>query len=730
VKRVVTIVSLLIAGAALAKNAPAPAAKPAAAPATVVPPPPVDPWAGRTDLFVAPKLASNAKIDVGVTRFTLPNGLEVLVVSRHQVPAIDLLLAVKAGAVDEPADKVGLSQFVASMLRKGTQKRTADQISDALDFVGASFDAEAGDLHSTLHCRARSRDLALCLDMTADVLEHATFPQSEMKEVHDQLLAGVEAIKDSPEELASQFGQNFYYGDEDPRGRAASKRSLAAIDRKSLVEFHKAWYAPNHAVLAVAGDVDPKTIKAQLTKAFAGWKKHPVPKQPELKLAVPAGLHVRLVDKPDATQAAIALLGPGIAHTAPDYYAVRLMSWALGSGVFSSRLMKVIRSEGGKTYSAHLGFGVGHFAEPWTASTFTRVAETASTVKLLIDTIEKMKTGGPTADELTDGKGNIVGGYGLRLETPTELAAVLLSSKLDGMDDKAVEEFPQRINAVTLANAAASAAAHLSATALTICGPAAQVKPQLEKAGFKVDEVLRYDEPISAMDRKLAAAELQKAGIIAPAEAEAGQKLVAAALAAKGGDLAKVTAIQMSGKGTMSMQGQQMQIAVEEFQVPGKAARQEISIGPMKMVQLLADGKAWMKQGDKVMELPADAAKGLQRGLLRDPNFIWLYVQKGLLKARGLAPVGDGAAKLDAVELIHPDGDKTEVLLDPKTHLIARFEFSEDGKTEKQSFSDYRAVNGIMIPHKVSQSGEGGELQVTYDKVTLNPTLPASTFKP
>jgi zinc protease len=734
VKRV--LFSLLIAGNLFAQNnsaaKPAPA-KPAAQTGAQPAAQPKEPdfWAGRKDLFVAPKISPNVKVELGpIQRFTLPNGLEVLVVARPQVPVVDLVLAIKAGGNDEPKDRVGLSQFVASMLRKGTQKRTADQISELADFVGASFNADAGDDYSTITCHARSKDLGVCLDLTSDVVEHPTFPAGEMKEVHDQLEAAVESVKDNPQALAGQHAQNLYYGEDDPRGRATSKRTLAAIDRKALLDFHKAWYAPNHALLAVAGDVDPKAIKATLQKAFAGWKKHAVPKQAELKLPGEGPMKVRLVDKPDATQSAMVVMGPGVAHRAPDYYAVRIMAWALGAGGFSSRLMKVVRSEGGKTYGARLGFGVSHWATPWTASTFTRVSETAPTLKLVLDTIAEMKKGGPTVDEIDAAKGNLVGGYGLKLETAADLAHVLLTTQLDGMDAKAVEEFPQRMTAVSKELATQAAAAHLTPTALTVVGPAAQVRPLLEKAGWKVDEVIPFDAPINASERAKEAAEVKKSGDVSPAEAEAGKKLVAEALAAKGADLGKVQGIAMTGKGTMTMRGQTVDITIEEFQVPGKSARQDISMGPMKMQQIFSDGKAWMKQGDKVMELPSEVATQMKKGLLRDPNFILLYAQEGKLKARALPPVTDGGVKYDAVELIGPDGDKTEVLLDSKTHLIARFDYKEEGKSARQSFGDYRKEGGIAVPHKIQQSGEGTTMEVVYDKVTINPSLPATTFKP
>src|SRR5439155_24005923 len=139
---------------------------------------------------------------------------------------------------------------------------------------------------------------------------------------------------------------------------------------------------------------------------------------PPRPLPVPQkGLPVRLVDKPDATQSALLVLGPGIRHADPALYAVRLMNFALGGGGFSSRLMKSLRSEGGKTYHVGSMFEVGRESGSFEASTFTRTSETVETARLVLDEIARMRKSGPTAEELKAAKNNLIGGYGLRLET-------------------------------------------------------------------------------------------------------------------------------------------------------------------------------------------------------------------------------------------------------------------------------------------------------------------------
>jgi zinc protease len=740
VKRAIIATFLCAATPALAQQpqpkptAPAPAPTPPPATQKSVTPPPVevDPWAGRDDLYKAPAITPTTKVNLGtVQRFTLPNGLKVIVVPRRSVPAVNATLAIRAGDSANPADKSGLAQFTASMLRKGTQKRSSDQIAEAIDFVGGSLDASSDDDGTLVSCSSRSKDVQLCLDLVADLTQRPAFPEGELGEIRDQLISTVESSKDNPQSLAAEHAANLFFGDDDSRGRPMSRRSIGLIDRAALVDFHKSYYAPNNAVLAISGDVDPKTIKASLTKWFGAWKKHDVPKIVDKPLPDAGKLQVRLVDKPDATQSAIVLVGPGIKHADPDFFAVRLMNFVLGGGGFSSRLMKVVRSEGGKTYGARSSFDARRTPGPFVSSTFTRNSETTSTIELVQREIAKMRESGPTDEELKAAKGNLIGGYGLRLETGGDVARALLGAELDGLDAQFVEKYPERMNAVTVAQAAKSAAAHLQPQALVIVGKADEVKPLLIKAKLAdLLEVVSYTDPVSAAERKIASEEKTAAVTVSPEEADAGKKLLAVALLAKGGAaLGKLKDLAMSGKGTMTVQGQSLPIAIEEMTVPGKAVRAEISVGPGKVIQVFADGKAFMREGARVVDLPPQAAVQMQRGLWRDSNVILLHASQPGVTVRALPAVTEGASHYDALSIVPPDGEATRVLLDAKTHLIARIEYSEDGKPMREDLTDYRPEAGIHFPRKVSHSGNGQSIEISYDKIEVNKGLPPDTFK-
>jgi zinc protease len=695
-----------------------------------------DPWAGRNDLYLPPNLQPTTKVNVGqLSRSTTANGMLLITVPRHTVASVDVTLALRIPDTAEPIDKTGLAQYVAAMLRKGTAKRTADQISEAIDFVGGSLGAQAAGGGIYVSCHARSRDLSLCLDLLSDVAMNATFPDSEMGEARDELMTTVNGVKDNPQALASWHAANVFYGDDDPRGRPMSKRSIEAIARPDLMAFRDKWFAPNNAILAVSGDVDDKALKPMLQKTFGTWKKKSVPPVSD----VPArplptagkALPVRLVDKPDATQSSVLVIGPGIRHADPQYYAVRLMNYALGGGGFASRLMKVVRSEGGKTYGVRSSFDAGRDAGPFEASTFTRNAETAATVRLVIDEIAKMRAGGPTEEELKAAKNNLIGGYGLRLETGSDLAEELIGAEIDGLDNKYVVEYPARLDAVSIKEAATAAAQHLDPRALIVVGKAAEVGPQLKKAGYSKIEVVNYLDPVSGAERKAVQAQRSSTAEVLPAEAMEGRRLLGLTLTARGGQtaLAKVQTLAMTGKGMLSMQGQQMPISVELKEIRGKALREDIDMGGMAVRQVVANGKAYVQQGDKRMDMPPDKKLEMEKGQFRDPNFIVLNALQPGAKLRGLPQTTDGGVSYDTLEVISPDGDVYKLLLDGKTHQVVKMLYLEEQQQARDELGDYRIVDGVSFPFKLKHDNGQAHVDIQYDKVTVNPKLTNDLFQ-
>jgi len=591
----------------------------------------------------------------------------------------------------------------------------------------ASADLEA--THVT--CTALAKDLATCLTLMPEVVIGPSFPQDEMRQAAEQLISGLRLIRDNPEALAGEHFDNLLWGEDHVRGWPRSIEAVQAVTRKDLVAWHAARFAPNNALLAVAGDIDAKQLRADLTRGFGGWKKSKVtaPK----KLAEPSlkGVRVRLVDKPDQTQSQILVGHLGVAHADLDYLPTLLVNYTLGGGGFASRLQTVVRVKGGKSYGAHSDFERWRTRGAFQASAATRTPETAATLKLLVDEIARMHDQGPTAEDLAAAKANLAGAYPMRFQGPGDVAGAVLAAELHGLGEAYVREYPVRVDAVTLDAARAAAAKRLDPKNLVvvIVGKADEVGPQLDRAGLVYDKV-GYLEPISARDR--AARAPAAAGTLDPKKTESGKKLLDAALAAKGGE-AKLRAIKdLVAVGTVKLaaSGQSFDGAWTRVLVPPDRMSVAVNLRGLADIQMVITPEAVFQALNKaqVQDLKPEQAAELREGFWRDHDLILLrhLDQTTLVQDVGKTTV-EGKA-YDTVVLRPAGGGETRVLLDPKSKMIFRLVYQKGGSTGFEQYGDYRDVEGIKLPFAQHAESSNENLDVTVGEYKINGGVPTGTF--
>jgi zinc protease len=449
-------------------------------------------WAGRTDLIKAPPPPTPVALTLPkLERYALPNGLEVLIVARKDLPVVSYGIAIQAGGFDETREKLGVADFVAAMLRRGTKTRSADDISRAIDFVGGAIDAQATNEGTTATCSALSKDSQLCLELLADIVLRPTFPDDEMGDVRDQMLASVAARYDNPHALAAAHLDAQLFGDKHPEGWVQTAADVRRIDRAALQTFWKTFYRPQRAILAISGDVDSAALHAAVAKAFGDWERVDVPARPAFTIPKPPATRIRLVDRPDLTQATIMLGHPGIKHADPRWYAATLVNYVLGGSDFSSRLMAEVRAKRGLTYGIGSSFGSSLYEGAFRVNGATRNETTWEALVATIDELRKMKAAGPTAAELAKAKGYYAGSYPFSLQSAAGVAAALVGAEVHGLGDDYVRELPVRLAAVDVAAASAVARALLMPDNLqvVIVGKGDAIAPQLAKAGVAYERV-------------------------------------------------------------------------------------------------------------------------------------------------------------------------------------------------------------------------------------------------
>jgi zinc protease len=460
-------------------------------------------WKDRKDLIQAPPPPQAAALALPqVERWKLKNGLDVVVVARKDLPVVSFGIALKAGGYDEDkATTLGVADFTAAMLRKGTagkKKRSADDISRAIDFVGGALDAQADLESSSASCSVLSKDAPLCIDLLSDMLLHPTFPEAEMGEVRDQMQAGLASRYDSPYELGAAHFDNLLFGEKNPRGWVLTPEDVQKITRAQLVAFWKTYYRPGNALLAVAGDVDPARLRAQLEKAFGGWPKGDVPARGAFKMAALKATRVLIVDKPDLTQATILLGHRGIRHADPLWFPATLMNYVLGGSDFSSRLMTEVRAKRGLTYGISSSYGASLYDGAFLVTASTKNENVWEALVATVRELHKMKNDGPTTTELAKGKGFYAGSYPFELQSAAGLAAAIVGAELHGLDLDYVKDFPLRMAAVDEAQAKEAAGTLLDPDNLlvVVVGKGDVVEPQIAPRGLRVERI-GFKEPIS-----------------------------------------------------------------------------------------------------------------------------------------------------------------------------------------------------------------------------------------
>jgi zinc protease len=498
------LVLCLLAGCA-GKPAPPPpalAAAAAARPAAAADKgPDLSYWIGRKDLIQPPPPPQPRPLDLPrIERWKLGNGLEVLVVPRGELPAVSFAVAIKAGDYDERRQSLGVAAFTAEMLRKGTKRSSADQISALIDGVGGSLEAAARDTYSGVSCTVLAKDRSVCLRLLSEMLLTPTFPEVEMGEIRDQLMGSINQRYDNPGALAAAHFDSLLFGEHHPEGWALMPDDVRRIGRDDLVGFWKTYYRPNNSTLVIAGDVGALAgLRAEAEKAFGRWAQAPIPPRPPFEIPAHKGTLTRLVDKDDLTQTTLVFGHAGIRHNDPDWYAVTAMNYVLGGSDFSSRLMTEVRSKRGLTYGISSSFGASYYRGAFEVNAATKNESAWDTFAASVAEMRRMKAEGPTAEEVAKAHGYYAGSYPFQLQSAPSVASSIVAAELHGLGVDYVRDLAVRLGAVDVAAARAAAATYLHPDDLivVIVGRAQVVAPLLDKAGVKYQRV-GYHDPINA----------------------------------------------------------------------------------------------------------------------------------------------------------------------------------------------------------------------------------------
>jgi zinc protease len=422
-------------------------------------------------------------------RVVFKNGLTVLFLEKHGVPIVNFAALVKTGAAGDPLGEEGLASITAQLLRKGTQKRTAQQFAADADFTGGSVEADASADFSSVSGEFLNKDLARGLDLFSDALLHPVFPQPEVDKLLAQSLDGVRAAKDEARSvLGTYYNAYLFNGNGYGRTSDGDEISLTKIHRDAIVKFYESYYAPGNIILAVTGDFQTADMKQKLEEVFGPW-----PSKPVAAVRIPAlppvkGKKLLLVDKPDATQTYFAIGNVATAAGDPDRVAIRLVNTVFG-GRFTSLLNEALRVESGLTYGAMSAFDPRKAPGPFGIYSYTKNESTVQAIDMALQVLQKLHKQGITADELASAKSYIKGQFPPSIETSKQLAQIIALNEFHGLDDREINDLEARLDAVTPAIAQQVIQKHFPTDNLvfTLIGKRSEVAAGVQKYAEKQD---------------------------------------------------------------------------------------------------------------------------------------------------------------------------------------------------------------------------------------------------
>ncbi|MEW5930199.1 MAG: insulinase family protein [Gemmatimonadota bacterium] len=442
----------------------APAAAPA--PARLAPPAPLEARPIRFPQF---------------TETTLPNGLRVMVVENHRLPVANVSLYVESGAANDPRGKNGLASLAADLLDNGTARRSARQIAETIESAGGTLNTGADLDAVTVSSGVLSEQLPLAFDLVSDVALRPTFPADELETSRRQVLSGLQVALGDAGQIAQRRIVREIYGEGHPYGVTPTPETVRAITRNDVVQFHRAHFTPRNALLVVSGDVTPAQVQELARRHFGAWQGSAAPEPALVTPAMRERAGIVLVHRPGSVQSSIRVGHPGITPDNPDYYSLQVLNAILG-GLSTSRLERIIRSEHAWTYVARSQFSRPEGPGVFLGFTEVRNPVTDSALVEMLSQFRRIRDEPVSQEELDVAKSFLVGSFPLRFETASATAGQLATVRLLGLPIESLQQYTQKVAAVTPEDVQRVARRYLhpDRSTIVVVGDATQVLKPLE----------------------------------------------------------------------------------------------------------------------------------------------------------------------------------------------------------------------------------------------------------
>ncbi|WP_271407040.1 M16 family metallopeptidase [Tenacibaculum soleae] len=662
----------------------------------------------QIDRSVQPKPGPAPKVQLGkVDKFTLPNGLQVIMVENHKLPRASASLTIDNKAVAE-GNKAGLSNMMGSLLGRGTINITKDEFNEKVDYLGARVNFYS----SGASAASLKKYFPEILELMADGVKNSQFTQEEFDKEVKITLDGLKSNEKSVTAIARRVEDALIYGKNHPFGEFTTKESISNISLTDVQNNFNTYYKPNNAYLVIVGDINPSETKKLVTKLFGDWKKGNVP---AVAFAKPKNVNtteINFINMPNAVQSEIVVANNiDLKLGDKDYYAALLANSILGGGG-TARLFMNLREDKGYTYGSYSSVRQSRDAATFRATASVRNMVTDSSVVEIQKEINKIRYQKVSAEELKNAKAKYVGNFVMEVQKPATAARYALNIALYNLPADFYENYLKNINAVTLDDVQNAAIKYFRGdkARIIITGKGIEVLKNLEKnADYKINYFDTEGNPTTkpAMTLPIPTGVTATSVINNYFKAIGGQNKVNAVKSVKITSEAKVQGMQVS--------------LVQKNAAPNKS---------LTLVSMM---------GNVMQKVVFDGTKGYQevRGQRKD------LAGKELEEAKNsTAPFADEAYKkgiLDRIEPINGENsyviklDKKEIFYNIKSGLklkeVAVVKGPQGDVKVPVEYGDYKEVNGVKFPHLMIQSMGPMKINFEVKEIKINEGVTDADFQ-
>jgi zinc protease len=410
---------------------------------------PVDP--AEVARYLPPAIAMDNRPQPLPEELILSNGLRILLLKDSSASTVNLSGYVDAGSAYDSAEKAGIALLTSENLMNGTQSQDALALAKSLEDIGSSLDFNVNREGVDIGGSALAKDLPQLVSTLADVLQNASFPRDQIELSRQRELSSLKSQLDNPQVLARRIFQQAIYPIKHPFHAFPTEDSLKQVTQSDVVQFYKTHYRPDTTLVALVGDFEVAAVRSLFEKNLGTWKATgDRPKLNVSAISLPAST-ARLNSVMPGKAEAVTMLGyGGISRQDPRFYAALVMNQILGGDTLASRLGTEVRDRQGLTYGIYSYFQSGIYPGPFLVFMQTSPEDANKAIDSTVALLRQFQEG-ITIAELEAAKRSLTSSYPVDLSDPRSLASEIASNAAYGLSRDEIRQFPQQIEAVTIA---------------------------------------------------------------------------------------------------------------------------------------------------------------------------------------------------------------------------------------------------------------------------------------